>query len=131
MKLIKKFFKDEKGSAIIETFVALPMLLGLFMGLVFFTNAMRYKLVVNMSAKEGAREYQVTMKNSQKAIEKTHKELTLGGVVGANVTVEDDGIKVVKPYGFYIPMSNKYLLNIKAHHIFTEEITERYYNKGW
>lgn len=131
MKLIKKLIKDEKGNAIIETAVAIPMLLGLFMGLVFFTNSMRYKMVISMAAKEGAREYQVTMEDSQKSINKTHQELSLGGVSGAIVTIEDDGVKVVKPYGFYIPLSGKYLLNIKTHHVFKEEIVERYYNKGW
>lgn len=132
VRLIKKLIRDEKGNAIIETAVAIPMLLGLFMGLVFFTNAMRYKLVINMAAKEGARTYQVTMGNRIKTINKTNEELTLGRVEGASVDIDVFGtVKVVKPYGFYIPLYDKHLLNIKGEHLFMDEIEERYYQQGW
>lgn len=131
MKIIKKFIKDEKGNVLIETSVAIPMLMGLFMGLVFFTNAMRYQLVISMAAKEGAREYQVSGGNDSMAINRTQQELSLGYVSDADVSIEGKTVKVVKPYGFYVPLSNRYLLNIQSSYEFRTEINQRYYGKPW
>lgn len=131
IKLIKRFLKDEKGNALIETAVSIPMLMGLFMSLVFFTIAMRYQLVISMAAKEGAREYQVSMGDEGKARSRAYQELSIGRVIGANVSINGDEVTVTKPYGFYIPLANKYLLNIKSTHVFKKEIVERYYEPNW
>ena len=129
--LINQFLKEERGNAIIQTAVVLPMLLGLFMGLVFYTNAMRYKLVMNMAAKEGARTYQATHGNFNKAETRANEELALGGVGDANIEAVLNGIKVTKPYGFYIPAFDGYLINLKSEHQFFEELDPRHYKTGW
>ncbi len=131
MILIKKLLKEEKGSAIIEVSIALPILLGLFMGLVFYTNAMRYKLVIDMAAKEGARTYQVTHGNISKAKTRAYEELTLGNVGGASVETIPNGVRITKPYGFYIPMFGRYLLDLKSEHQFHKELDHRYYKTSW
>lgn len=129
--LTKQFLKEEKGNAIIQTAVVLPMVLGLFMGLVFYTNAMRYKLVMNMAAKEGARMYQISKGDSSKAMSKAYEELSIGHVGGASVGIIPNGIQVTKPYGFYIPFYDKHLLNLRSEHEFFEELDKRYYKTGW
>ncbi len=129
-QIIKKFVSNEKGSStIIETAVAVPVILGLFMGLVFYANAMRYKVVMNMAAKEGARYYQAT-KDNGKAVGKAYEELGLGHV-SANAKVTGGGIEITKPYGFYIPFFDKHMLNLKSKHDFFEELDHRYYKQEW
>ncbi|WP_074350560.1 TadE/TadG family type IV pilus assembly protein [Proteiniborus sp. DW1] len=131
--MLKKLFKDEEGNALIQTATMLPIIMGLFIGLVFFTNAARYKIVMNMAAKEAAREYQVSMGDTSEAINKAHEELALGEVVGASVSIslEEGSVEIIKPYGFYIPVGGKHLLNLKAKYKFKEELKERYYGTNW
>lgn len=128
---VKRMLKDKRGNAIIETSVMLPLLLGLFMGLVFFTNSFRYKIIANMAAKEGARAYEINLGNASRAISKAEEELALGGVKGASISVVNGGVEVVKPYGFHVPESGNYLLSIKGYHVFKPEIIEEHYKKGW
>ncbi len=67
--LIKKILTDEKGSAWVELAVLLPLLLMIVFGYLSYTNAIRDDLVLQMAAREGAREYSTSnSRNSRKAI---------------------------------------------------------------
>ena len=128
--MIKKLLQDEKGSAIIETAIAIPIILGLFFGLVLFANAYRYQIVMDMAARAGAREYQITRHNYTQAVNKAQRELALGGVQ-ATVKIYDDRVIVTKPYGFYIPATDSYLLNLKSEFEFKREVQAKHYNQSW
>lgn len=130
-KITKRILKNNKGSAIIETAIALPIVLGLFMGLFFFTNAVRYKLVMNMAAKEGARMYQISSGNATKAKNKAEEELALGRVDGASVSIITNGVKISKSYGFHIPLFGSQEPSMKSEHEFFEELEARHYKKAW
>lgn len=128
---MKKILKDEKGNALIQTAVVIPMILGLFMGLVFFCNAYRYKIVMTMATKEGARAYAISH-DEQVAVGVAREELSVGRVRGVNFKVESDGTFVAsKPYGFTIPLYGKHLFNLKAQHKAKKELEYRYYKKMW
>ncbi|WP_459195618.1 TadE/TadG family type IV pilus assembly protein [Wukongibacter baidiensis] len=130
MHIIKRLFRDKRGNVLVQAAIAVPILLGLFMGIVLFCNAYRYKIIMSMAAKEGARMYAFSMGDSSKAIQKSNEELAIGGI-SANVSQSGAGIKITKPYGIGIPLFGKYLLNLETEHKFKEEIVERYYEKGW
>lgn len=131
MCFIRKIIKNDTGSAIVEVAIILPLLLGLFMGLVYFTNSMRYQLIISMAAKEGARAYQASDGNMGVAINKARQELSIGNVKDAQVYRQGNAIIVSKPYGFYLPYYDRYLINIRAKHSFMEEIEDRYYQEEW
>lgn len=126
--IIKKFIHDNRGAALIETAIAIQILLALFFAFFYFSFAMRYHLVMSMASKEGARTYKIT-KKADEAIDKAHEELALGGVGDATVTITSDGVEVIKPYGFYVPFAKSYLLNLKTYAEFQDEIDLVYFDE--
>lgn len=128
---MRKFLKDEKGTALIQTAIILPVILGLFMGGLLFCNAYKYKNAINTAAAVGAKTYQIN-KDEGKAIAKAQSQLAMLGVQKASCKIEGDGNFVItKPYGFYIPVFGKHLLNIKSEYKAHAEINPRYYGKSW
>lgn len=128
---MRKFLKDEKGTALVETAIVLPVILGLFMGIVLFANAYRYKNIMNTAAAIGAKTYRIE-RDEGKAVAKAQSELSKLGGKNASCNVEGDGsFAITKPYGFYIPAFGKYLLNLKSEYKAHEEIRPRYYGKSW
>jgi len=134
LKKIKALIDNDKGTVIIEVSMAMIIIMGLFIGYVMYTNAMRYQLVMSMAAKEGARTYMAAYKKYsdisravEEAKDKAESELIIGGVPGATVKVEDKEVTITKPYGFYIPATNSYLLNLEAGAQFHEEVELEYY----
>lgn len=125
---IKELIKNDKGYVIVEVTLSLIVIIALFIGYLTYTNAVRYKLVMSMAAKEGARTYMVTRnkyndisKSRQDAIDKAESELTIGGVPGADVIIDGDEVIIEKPYGFYIPITDSYMFNLRVKAEFHEE----------
>lgn len=128
--MIKKLMKEEKGSALVQTAIVIPIILLMFLGLVLFSNAYRYKIVMSMAAKEGAREYAVSMGDRDEAAKIAKKELAMGGV-DADVTVAGRKVKIEKPIGVNITLFGNRKIKLKTEHEFKEELEERFYGKDW
>lgn len=128
--MIKKFFEDEKGNVLVESAIAIPIILGLFMGFIFFANAYRYKIVMSQAAKEGARMYQLSMGDIQETEKYANKELSIGRV-SAKVSINGGKVTVEKPLAIKIPLFGGHLIKLKSEHEFKEELEKRHYNTGW
>ncbi len=130
LAIIRKFFKDNKGNTIVEVAIMLPILLGFFMGLVFFITAYRTQTIMNMAVKEGARTYAICQDDVM-AKEKTKEELKLGYVKDADVVVDGNKVMISKSIGFYLPVFNKYIFELQANSEFFEEIETEHYGEFW
>lgn len=125
---IKYLFMNNNGSMVVEVSIAIMIVLGLFIGFIAYTNAMRYQLVMSMAAREGARTYMITYKkygdidrSRNEARERAEEELIIGGVPGAVVSFSDKEVRITINYGFTIPFSDNNVLSLSAGAEFHEE----------
>lgn len=126
--LIKKFLKDEKGaSELVETIVALQIVLMLAFGMIYFISAAREDVIMESAARTGAREYGITGSKND-AIAKTHEELKRGRV-SANIFFSGDAIVVTKTRKFRVPFARTYTLAMQKKSQFHEEADSWYYDK--
>jgi len=123
-KLSSQLLDDEKGSVIVETPMAIVLIMCLFLGGIYFFSAYRSKIVMEMAAKEGSRQYQVTHN-----ISNTYKELEIGNVSGASVTTTGSGVLITKKLAITMPIVGNYQFNLKASANFRKENKVLYYNK--
>lgn len=111
--MIKKLIKCEKGSIIIELGIFLPLLLSLVVGYMMFINAIRSDIVLQIAAREGAREYAATH-SIVRAKEAATLQVELAGMDISDIVIdtkerinsygEKERIVVVKrPMGFHVP----------------------------
>lgn len=134
--IIKKFLKDERGdSQIIDTAIALIFILGLFIGFVIYSNAAREKVIMNYSAKEGARTYMIN-KSESDGIAMAESYLNIGGIRGSSVSTGDNSIRIEKEIGIHVPFFQKGKLKLVSEVEFHEELDPLWYQKdifqdGW
>jgi len=112
----KKLLKDEEGSVIVETASSIVIIMLVFLCGIYFITAYRTQIVMEMAAKEGARQFQVS-----KSITKTQRELVLGNISGVNVTTSGDRVIVAKDMQVKIPIVGDYLFNLRASAQFRKE----------
>lgn len=133
---IKKILKNEKGdSEIIDTAVALIFILGIFIGFVIYSNSARERVVMNYSAKEGARTYMIN-KSETDGINMAKGYLSIGNVKGANVSTGENSIKIEKDLGIHVPFFQKAQLKLVSEVEFHKELDPLWYQKdihpdGW
>lgn len=118
--MIKKFIKEEKGSAITEFALTLPLVLLLVFGYIFLMNGVKTHIIMQTAAREGARAYANPTSwedNFETAIEVAENELSANNIQGADVTAYADGfdriVIIEKPYSTRFPMKN-YILRAYA-----------------
>ncbi len=107
LKIIKKIIKDNKGSAIIEMGIMMPLFLMLVFGYIFMVNVVRTDITIQTAVREGARLYSISH-SANEAIEKTIKELKNNNIKTNDVIITPiiDGNKrgiVAKKY-LYVPI---------------------------
>lgn len=112
----RKLLKDDKGSVIIETSLAIVLIMLVFLCGICFLDAYRTKIVMEMAVKEGARQYQVSQDTSN-----TNKELELGNISGVNVSTNGNRIVVEKNLKIHMPIVGEYLFDLKASAEFRKE----------
>lgn len=127
--MFKKLVKDEKGSALIETAIIMPVLLVLVFGFMSIMNGANHTTAMRRVANEAAREYASPIADAEGnpidmksiAIAKAYSELEKNGVKGAVVKAYEDGdkkyIEIEKPFVARFPKVN---WNLKAGAVFHE-----------
>ena len=128
---------DESGdSDIIDTAVALVLILGLFFAFFIYSTAAREKVVMNYSAKEGARAYMIS-KNVDDGIDTAKDYLRIGGVSKYdNVSEGENSIRIEKRLGIYVPFFQESEVTLVSEVEFHEELDPSWYQRdqfsdGW
>jgi hypothetical protein len=122
--MIRKIYKDEKGSAVIESSMAIVLIMAVFLAGIYFLTAYRDKIVMEMAAKEGSRQYQIKHDTSY-AI----KELEIGGVKNATVSASESGVSITKNIKITMPIVGNHLFALKANADFHTENKIFYFEK--
>lgn len=116
--MIKKLLKEEKGSAIMELAIIIPIFLLLVFGYIFYMNGVKDTLIMRTAAREAARVYANPLGDSLGnpinmngiAIATAYRELSNNNLKGATVRAYADGykryVKIEKPYSLRFPMKN-------------------------
>lgn len=127
--MLKKLCKEEKGSAITEFALTLPLVLLLVFGYIFFMNGVKIHIIMQTAAREGARAYANPMwegDNSADAIGTAEKELAANNIKGATVSAYANGydriVVIEKPYATRFPLKN---FTLRAYSIFHCEPVDR------
>lgn len=127
--MLRKLFKDEKGSAILETAITMPLILLLVFGFMSIMNGANHTSAMRRAANEAAREYAAPIADTEGnpvdmkpiAIAKAYSALEKNGVKGAVVKAYEDGkkkyIEIEKPFVARLPKMN---LNLKAGAVYYE-----------
>lgn len=124
--IFKNLVKCEKGSIIVELGLLLPLLVAITYGFIMFTNVIRTDIILQVAAREGAREYAVT-NDINKAKNSAILQLKMGGVDIDIINIESENIdkkriiKVNKNISFYIPFAGQYDIRLKKGAVFYEE----------
>lgn len=123
--MIRKFISDEKGSAITEFALTLPLVVLLVFGYIFYMNGVETHIIMQTAAREGARAYAnpiygVDMKSYAMAV--SDRELEENNIKGSNITAYAEGldriVKIEKPYSTRFPLKN---FTLKAYSVFHSE----------
>lgn len=122
MEMLYKLLKDEKGSAVVELAITLPLILVLVFGYIFFMNGLETQMVMQIAAREGARVYANPIRYAnmkELAISKTQEELNRNKIDNATIKAYASGYKryviIEKPYFTYFP---KKTFTLKAGAVF-------------
>jgi len=118
----RKLLKDDRGSVIIETSLAIVIIMAVFLSGIYFLTAYRTKIIMEMAVKEGARQYQVSHDTSN-----TTKELALGNISGVHVSISGNSILATKKLNITMPIIGDYLFNLKASADFRKENAINFY----
>lgn len=92
MSQLFKLRENEKGQAIVEFALILPILIMLILGMIEFGWLLNGKITLNSAAREGAREMAVTQ-NRANAIKRVDDAIKGSGLENIVVTFNDDNIK--------------------------------------
>ena len=99
----------EAGQALVETAIALPILLALLVGIFEFARAYNVQQVITNAAREGAREGVLPSTTQAVAVARTNARLADAGIVSATVTFSCTGscttgdavaVQIAVPYTF-------------------------------
>ncbi|WP_459195619.1 TadE/TadG family type IV pilus assembly protein [Wukongibacter baidiensis] len=127
LKIVNRFIRDEKGTAIIELAILIPVIITLVFGYIFFMNGVKDTIVMRTAAREAARVYASPIADSSGdpidmysiAVGKAYEELSQNGIKGATVKAYPDGYKryveIEKPFITRLPQAN---LKLKAGAVF-------------
>lgn len=127
-----RLLRDEKGSALVEVALMLPIILGMVFGFLFFTHAVRMNTVLEVAAREAARNYAVTH-DLTKAKNKAKDELAMGNINPAKavITVSSVGnekrASVKMPFPIQIPFFGLHDLMLEGQAVFHEEVQTSYW----
>jgi hypothetical protein len=117
--LMRRFLKNDKGSAIVEVAIMFPIILMLVFGFIMFTHAVRINTVLQVAAREGARDYAKTH-NQARAVEKVKDELSMAGIDPSDVDIDisvngqERRVRVKLPYPVFVPFAGEYGLSLKG-----------------
>ena len=81
----------DAGQALVEIAIALPILLGLLVGIFEFARAYNVQQVITNAAREGAREGVLPTSTQADALNRANARLADGNVAGATVTFSCTG----------------------------------------
>ncbi|MBO8160677.1 MAG: pilus assembly protein [Thermosipho sp. (in: Bacteria)] len=129
---MKYFIKDAKGSAIVEVSIMLPIVLALVFGSIMFIQAQRTQIVLDMAAREAARDFAKTDSVSR-AILKAEEELRIGGIDPdkTRITPIRNGyerqVKIEISYPLMIPFVGKIDPKLTGHSTFHVESSTVYW----
>lgn len=121
-----KTLMNNKGSSIIALPIAIILIMSLVVGFVLYSYTYYQKIVMDKAVREGARMYRTT-ERLDKAIEAVNEELKIGMVKDVTVSMKDNRITASKAGGFYIPIANKRVFQLKSSAIFRKEDELRFY----
>lgn len=122
-----ELFKEEKGTAVIELAIVIPLILTLVFGYIFFMNGIKDTIVMRTAAREGARLFASPLNDGNDnpiemkdmAIAKAYSELSKSNIKGASVKAITDKEKryiiVEKPFITRLPKIN---LKLRAGAVF-------------
>lgn len=130
--MLYSLYKDQRGdSEIVDTAIALIFILGLFVGFFLYSNAARTKVIMNYSAKEGARAYAIS-KDASEGRTVARDYLSMGNVNSANVSdFGDSGMKITNSLNVTVPFFNGGdNLSLVSEFEFFEEFDPKYYELG-
>lgn len=108
INILRKFKKNQKGAALIETAIFLPILTMLVFGMLYFAQVIKDSLVMQTAAREGARSFAV-YHDPQKAVNVVREELSNGKVDADIYTINeppDRGVVVQKDVILSIPFAD-------------------------
>jgi len=123
---MRRFLKNDRGSAIVEVAIMFPIILMLVFGFIMFTHAVRINTVLEVAAREGARDYAKTHNKTQ-TIKKVKDELSIGGISpgDASIKISENGqerrVTVELSYPIYVPFAGEYGLRLKGDASFYKE----------
>lgn len=124
--------RSDRGSAILETAIMLPIVLLLTFGFIFFTQAVATRIVLETAAREGARTYAV-YNSAAMAEDKVMQELAVGQVDPDDVEIIIEGssyqrvVTVKMPYSFYVPFAGEYAPVLVGSAVFKLEPNPTFY----
>ncbi len=131
--MLRKIFKDEKGSTIVEVAVLLPLLIGLFIFSIYFIEITRSATMMEVATTEGARTYAITGDKNlaiQKASQIIDNSISLIGGDRPKVYLEDNNIYSERNiYNFSIAGFDIHAFKIKQGREFVKEPESIYYKK--
>jgi uncharacterized protein (UPF0333 family) len=93
----RKFIKNEKGQALIEFALLLPMLLLLVLGMIEYGWLLNAKITLNSAAREGVRLAIVLNVTDAELKDKVYDEITKS-IAGSGLTVIKEDITIDKDY---------------------------------
>ena len=129
---MKKILFNEDGSSVVEVAVMMPILLMLIFGSIAIIQAQRTQVVLDMAAREAAREFSVTHSKS-KAINKAEDELELGGIDPdkTTITAREKGyerqVYIEMEYPFMIPWAGELKPTLRGSASFHREVKTTYW----
>lgn len=131
VRTFKRLCSDSKGSAMVEVAIMFPVVLALVFGFMWFTQAIRMTTVLQVAAREAARQYAVS-DSASRAVQKARDELALGNIDRSHVSVKtysDKGerkVTVTMPYLIRIPFMGDYPLKLQGSAVFRLETSAFY-----
>lgn len=121
-----RLFKCEKGSVIVELGLLVPLLAAITYGFIMFTNVVRTDIILQVAAREGAREYSVS-NSSNKAINAAKLQIEMGEIDVDSVTITPKSkdkeriVAVNKTMTFYIPFAGPYNIELQKGAVFYDD----------
>lgn len=129
--MIKKIKNNQKGAALVETAITLPMIVMLVFGMLYYAQIIKDSLVMQTAAREGARNYAVYY-DRQEAVNIARKELA-NGKVEADVYIinkpPDKGMGIQKDVVLSVPFTEVHIFTLRNEVILHREDHPDYYKE--
>ncbi len=130
-RTFKELCSDSKGSTVVEVAIMFPIILALIFGFMWFTQAIRMDTILQVAAREAARQYAVS-DSASRAVQKARDELALGNIDSSRASIRaysDRGerkVTVTIPYLIQIPFMGEYPLKLQGSAVFRLETSAFY-----